>query len=161
MRQGRSCQTHSEAPSRIKRILKLPKRSPLDQRASLARRDPPPQANIRKHQPQGLDEPDRPDGPGEPRRGQQLPRHGREDQPSRRAPARRHADGEAPLLAKVRRHRRHRGAEEAPVADAHADALGQEELPVLGAHGRGEDAQELEGCSEEEDLAKVLRNNSG
>lgn len=155
--QPRKCITHSKASSRVERILKLLESSPLDERPCFPRRDPALQPDVCYHQTRGLDEANRPDGPREARRGQQLPRHRREDQPSRRAPAGRHSDGQSSLLAEIRGHGCHRGTEEAAVAEAHAHALSQEQLPVLGAHGCGEDTQQLESCSEEEHLPEVLR----
>lgn len=87
--------------------------------------------------------------------GQHLAHHARKHQPARRGPARGHAHGQAPPRAKVRRQRRDARAKQAPVAQPHADAQREQYLPVLRGDGHGEDAEDLEGHAEREDVAEI------
>lgn len=150
--------THRKAPRRVKRVLELLKRRPVDQGARPPRRHPRPQHQVGDHEPGGLHERHGPHRPREPGRApQQLPCHGGEDEPARRAAARADADGEPAPRRKVRRHRRHDGAKQAPVAQAHAHPLRQEQLPVRRAERRGHEADQLEERAQQEQRAEVAR----
>lgn len=58
-------ETHSEAPSRVKSILKLLESSPFNQRPGLSWWDSPFQPDVGNHQACHLDESNRPDSPWE------------------------------------------------------------------------------------------------
>ena len=150
--------THAKTPHHIKQILQLLQRRPLHHRPAPSRLHPRLDEKQTSHQTRGNNKPHRPHRPRKPDLGQQLPHHGRENQAPRTRPARRDPDRQAPLLAEVGRQDAHARAKQAPVAQAHAHALREEELPVRTVgEGGGEDAEDLQGSAQDENVPEVAR----
>jgi hypothetical protein len=112
---------------------------------------------VRQHHGAQRNKPNSPHGPPEPDLRQQLAHHTWEHQAARGGAAGGAADGEGAAPSEVCREDGDGGAEQAAVAEAHADALREEEMPVARAQGRGKDADDLEDGAGNEQGAEVAR----
>lgn len=149
--------TYEECPRRIKDILQFLERPPFNQRPSPSRLNPRLRQKVRHQHPTQHNKRHGANRPREANPRQKLPRHGRKNQPPGDTPTRRDTKHQRALLLKVCRYDGQHGAEDAAVAEPHAQALREKEVPVLGAEGRGEGARDEEDGAREEDGAEVAR----
>ena len=146
-------QKHARTVQHKRRFLQ---RRPLDPPPLFAGRQSRPEHADRRQIRRERDEAEHADGPGKADPRQQLPRHGRIDEPTDGRAAGDDANGEALTLGKVGREQRQRRAELEAVGDADADALGEQGLPVGCVRlGGAEDADRLQGHAGGEDGPEV------
>lgn len=147
-------QTYKEHAEGETDVFGLLEGAPLDDAAGPPRREAGLHEAICDDEGADLDEANGANGPAETDRGQQLAGHGGEDEAARDGAGGRDANGEGALLFKVGRDDGDGRAEEAAVAQAHADALAEDKVPVLRADRRGEDAQGDQDGAQEQNRPK-------